>query len=239
MHIDNYTGEFNEKGFVCIEDIYSSFEVEQLIKVIENTDQSKPTFRKSKDLFAVRQFLKEVPQITEFIFNDRIKTLISCMFGLDYFVSKSIYFDKPGKSNWFVAYHQDLTISVTNKVASPGYGPWMAKYKQFAVQPPVSILSKNFTIRIHLDDTDAANGALRVLQGSQKLGVQKNKDACSADSDEVICNVGKGGIMLMHPLLFHASDRTVNGNQRRVIHLEFSNSQLPEGLCWSELMYFN
>jgi hypothetical protein len=40
-----------------------------------NIDTSKKTFRKSEDLFAIRQFLKEVPEIKDLIFNDNIKKL--------------------------------------------------------------------------------------------------------------------------------------------------------------------
>jgi len=36
------------------------------------------------------------------------------------------------------------------------------------------------------------------------------------------------------PLLFHASDKTTNGEKRRVIHIEFSKSPLPSPLQWSE-----
>jgi hypothetical protein len=41
-------------------------------------------------------------------------------------------------------------------------------------------------------------------------------------------------MMVMRPLLLHSSSRTTNQQKRRVIHLEFSNQQLPEGLQWAE-----
>ena len=40
--------------------------------------------------------------------------------------------------------------------------------------------------------------------------------------------------MLMKPLTLHASGRTTNQKQRRVIHMEFSNKELIEPLCWLE-----
>jgi len=40
--------------------------------------------------------------------------------------------------------------------------------------------------------------------------------------------------MLMKPLLLHSSGRTVNNNQRRVVHIEFSRQPLPDGLQWAE-----
>jgi hypothetical protein len=81
-------------------------------------------------------------------------------------VVKSICFDKPEKSNWFVAYYQDLTMSVNQKQDLPGFGPWTVKHNQYAVQPPINILQDNFTIRLHLDNTDEGNGALKVIPGS-------------------------------------------------------------------------
>ncbi len=79
---------------------------------------------------------------------------------------KSIYFDKPETSNWYVAYHQDLTISVDRKTPLENFGPWTVKHEQFADQPPLDILEHIFTVRIHLDDTDGDNCALKVVPGS-------------------------------------------------------------------------
>lgn len=51
-----------------------------------------------------------------------------------------------------------------------------------------------------------------------------------------MCNVEKGGTMMMKPLLLHASNRSANGKKRRVIPIEFSNQELPEELQCSERM---
>ncbi len=40
--------------------------------------------------------------------------------------------------------------------------------------------------------------------------------------------------MIMKPLLLHSSGRTTNNKKRRVIHIEFSDTELPEELNWSE-----
>jgi len=42
--------------------------------------------------------------------------------------------------------------------------------------------------------------------------------------------------MIMKPLLFHSSNRSSSVNHRCVIHLEFSNGLLPDGLRWSEYL---
>jgi hypothetical protein len=230
----NRKGDLSSYGFAIINNVYTAEEIDAILYIISQVDTSKPAFRKSGDLFAIRQFLKEVPVAYDLIFNDRLVSIIETNFGHDYFVVKSIYFDKPEGSNWFVSYHQDLTISVDKKLDVEGYGPWTVKQAQFAVQPPVQILESNFTIRIHLDDTDENNGALRVIPGSHLKGIYRPETIDWEKETERVCNVEKGGVMLMKPLLLHASSRTTNNRKRRVIHLEFSNHSLAEPLQWAE-----
>lgn len=236
MNLEINKIEVSENGFTVINNIFSEEEIEKITEAIQNIDTSKDTFRKSEDLFAIRQFLKEIPEVKDLIFNENLKTIIKEIFGENYFTVKSIYFDKPEKSNWYVAYHQDLTISVDKKVELENFGPWTTKQNQFAVQPPLDILENIFTIRIHLDDTDEYNGALKVVPKSHAKGIYRPETIDWKVETENICNVEKGGIMIMKPLLLHGSNRTANGKKRRVIHIEFSDRELPEELNWSERM---
>jgi len=232
-----HSSEINSEGFTIINNVYTESEIEKLISLIENITDNEidnETFRKNKDLFAIRQFHKEIPETLPFIFNQNLKDAIESNFGKGYFITKSIYFDKPEKSNWFVAYHQDLTISVNKKIELDGFENWTVKQNQFAVQPPKEILDDNFTIRIHIDNTTKENGALKVINNSHSHGILRIEKLDFENEKETICEVEKGGIMIMKPLLFHASSKTINNERRRVIHIEFSKQQLPEGLEWSE-----
>lgn len=221
-------------GFTIIDAIYSDEEVQQILSTIEKSDKTKDTFRKSSDLFAIRQFLKEIPEAKELIYSKNLKNVVAELFGTDFFAVKSIYFDKPETSNWYVAYHQDLTISVDKKIELPGFGPWTVKQNQFAVQPPLEILKNIFTIRIHLDDTDEQNGALKVVPGSHAKNIYRPETIDWSIETETSCTVNKGGIMIMKPLLLHSSGRTTNNKKRRVIHIEFTNEELPTELNWAE-----
>ncbi len=239
IYLKNHKNKISELGFTIIENIYSLVEVEQIIATITQLDTSKETFRKSTDLFAIRQFLKEVPAICKLIFAKKLIDTINQLFGKDYFVVKSIYFDKPEKSNWFVAYHQDLTISVDKRLNVYGFGPWTTKQNQFAVQPPLGILQDNFTIRIHLDNTNAENGALKVIPTSHLKEIYRPETIDWTTEKETICNIYVGGVMFMKPLLLHASNKTTNNKKRRVLHIEFSRSSLPIGLNWAEYIMIN
>ncbi|QNR84867.1 phytanoyl-CoA dioxygenase family protein [Pedobacter riviphilus] len=228
--------EIRELGFSVVDDVFTDQEIENILAAINRADSTKETFRKSDDLFAIRQFLKEVPETIDLIFNHKLKHILKEVFGEDYFLVKSIYFDKPETSNWFVSYHQDLTISVNQKVEIAGFGPYTNKHKQFAVQPPLDILESNFTIRIHLDDTNEENGALKVIVNSHSKSIYRPETINWNVEKEISCNIKRGGVMIMKPLLLHSSGRTTNNQKRRVIHLEFSNKILPKELKWSEYL---
>lgn len=231
---DEHKYNLRQDGFTMLPLVFTTDEVKAIERCIANADNSGVNFRKTADLFAIRRFFSEVPDVLPLVVNDKLKAIVRKLFGSDYFVVKSIYFDKPGNSNWFVAYHQDLTIAVKEKQPTDGYTNWTVKQGQYAVQPPIEVLENIFTIRIHLDDTDADNGALKVIAASHNKGIYRPENIDWENEREYICEVPAGGIMIMQPLLLHASNRTVNNNNRRVIHIEFSSLTLPDELQWAE-----
>jgi hypothetical protein len=235
------------KGYTILAGIFSPAELQAIAAAIDEASNlstaSDPAYRRTGDLFAIRRFLQSVPAVQPLIFTPVLNALIKDVFGPGYRPVRSIYFDKPPGSNWFVAWHQDLTISVDRKLPLTGFGQWTVKGNHFAVQPPADILQGMYTIRIHLDGTDEFNGALRVLSGSHLNGIEPyhpgtpdpaGPGPTKATSLESICRIPSGGIMIMRPLLQHTSGRSSTGKRRRVIHIEFSNAELPAGLNWAE-----
>ncbi len=115
-----------------------------------------------------------------------------------------------------------------------GYSKWTEKHGQVGVVPPQHILENTFTIRIHLDDTNEQNGALRVIPKSHLKGIRSPKDILIEQQDEVLCPILEGNVMLMKPLTFHASSKAEMTKRRRVIHLEFTHEELAAPLGWRE-----
>ena len=104
------------------------------------------------------------------------------------------------------------------------------------MQPPVAVLERMLTVRLHLDDCGADNGPLRVVRGSHAHGRLTDGQAkrWEQTGEVVACLVPKGGALLMRPLLLHASAPAEAPRHRRVIHLEYAADPLPHGLRWFE-----
>lgn len=224
-----------EAGYAILPGVFSSEEVAQLLATIETAAATSPNFRRSQDVYAIRNLLGEIPRLREQLFTPQLQTVLEALFpGATPHLTKAIYFDKPAGSNWLVAWHQDVMISVDGRAALPGYGPWSGKGGDTTVLPPREILESIVTLRLHLDDCDATNGALRVVAGSHRHGVIPNEHHPAYTPQAVTCEVPAGGLMLMQPLTLHASNRSTGHHPRRVIHLEFSTAELPTALAWRE-----
>ena len=228
------TQQLQEAGFAVVPPLYAPPELATLLRCIEQAPAASPNFRRSQDVFAIRNLLGEVPALWPLLDTPALRRLLGELFPAGCHLTKGIYFDKPAGSNWLVAWHQDLMINVAHRADLPGFGPWTAKAGWVAVQPPVAVLENTVTIRLHLDDCDATNGALKVVPGSHLGGVVPAETIATHTATATVCAVPAGGAMLMKPLLLHASNRSTSNRPRRVIHLEFSAAELPEGLAWRE-----
>lgn len=149
---------------------------------------------------------------------------------------RAIYFDKSPETNWRVAWHQDLTLAVRSAAEVKGFGPWSMKDGIPHVQPPFELLEQMLTVRLHLDDANESNGALRVLPGSHRLGrlTADQIQALRSEHTEFLCSANAGDALLMRPLLLHASGRSTSDAHRRVLHIEYAGFTLPRALEWHE-----
>lgn len=104
-------------GYDVLKNIYSPEEVEKMLRLIESRkDTSGNNFRISRELYAIRNLLHELPELATLIINEKLKRVLDRNFLDPCFIVKGIYFDKPPQSSWTVNWHQDLMISVNNKM---------------------------------------------------------------------------------------------------------------------------
>ena len=143
-------------------------------------------------------------------------------------------FNKSPTKNWLVALHQDLSIPVSSRVNNPECSGWSEKEGQLYVQPPVSVLERLVVVRLHIDDCLAESGALRVVPHSHMEGRvdPSQADALRQNRGETVVAVAQGGVLVMRPLLLHASSKATSLTPRRVLHFLFGPPSLPLGLEW-------
>lgn len=185
---------------------------------------------------AGRRGLLEEPKVHALAHSERLLQVVRPCLLAEPRPVRAIYFDKSPGENWLVTWHQDLTIAVQERMEVPGFGPWSMKDGRPHVQPPAKLLEQMVTLRMHLDDADAANGALRVLPGSHRHGrlaagqIQSLREA----GGEVLCEARAGDALLMRPLILHASGKSTSERHRRILHIEYAGFELPDGLRWAE-----
>jgi ectoine hydroxylase-related dioxygenase (phytanoyl-CoA dioxygenase family) len=184
--------------------------------------------------YGVRNLLNLLPEIRKFAESEKIKNLVELILGAKAKPVRAIFFDKTSEANWKVPWHQDLTIAVREKCETASFTAWTQKAGIYHVQPPTSVMEKMLAVRIHLDDADESNGALKVIPKSHKYGRLSSmeiRDLQKQNKAEICC-IKRGGAFLMRPLIVHSSSAGTNPRHRRVIHIEFSAEMLPDGLEW-------
>jgi ectoine hydroxylase-related dioxygenase (phytanoyl-CoA dioxygenase family) len=225
--VTNFARQIEENGFATIDAYLDLDSIERLI--VDIAALNIPPSRAG-----IRNLLDLVPSVRRLSQCQEIRSLVEPILGDTARVVRGIFFDKQPHANWKVPWHQDVTIAVKNYVDIPEFYPWSVKAGVVHVRPPIAILEQMLTVRIHLDRTDASNGALKVMPGSHCQGKLSNSeiDVWKQQSPSISCDLEPGGILLMRPLLLHASSAAIVPSHRRVIHLEYASDRLPSGLEW-------
>ena len=216
--------ELNSRGYALVENAVEEVVVEEILRAIAAAGLDG----NSRDLGSAAPEILRLCRATALcpLANEALETKAV--------IVRSLLFDKTPSANWVVAWHQDVTIAVKERRDVPGFGPWSVKAHIPHVQPPAEILARMITLRLHLDDCDESNGALQVLPGTHLCGKLGSAEIrrLRAEISPAVCAVRKGGVLLMRPLLLHASSKAEQPRHRRVVHLEFAGENLPGGLCW-------
>lgn len=225
--------EFSRNGFLVLDEFLDANGVHEIIRQVESLQTDSVSSRTRRGTPFARRNMLELDFVQALASSPRVPELIDAIApGL--FAVRAILFDKNESANWTVPWHQDRSIAVREKIDLPGFGPWSTKAGVIHVQPPEEILQQMLTLRIHLDPCDPDNGPLRVVPGTQnRILDQMEVERCVSENDEIACVTGAGGLLLVRPLLLHASSPASEPSHRRVIHVEFGPSKLLGGLRWA------
>jgi ectoine hydroxylase-related dioxygenase (phytanoyl-CoA dioxygenase family) len=225
--------QFDRDGFIVTEGILEAPLIESLISEVEalETDERATRIRRGS-VFARRNILDT--QFARQMLAQPVVTEIVEALGPNSRPVRGILFDKTGAANWTVPWHQDRSIAVLERIDAHGYGPWSTKAGIIHVQPPIEVLRQMITLRFHLDPCNPDNGPLRVISSThQGILDQAQIESLLVNSPPHSCTVEAGGLVIMRPLILHASSPAAKPSHRRVIHLEFGPSTLPGGVHWA------
>lgn len=215
-------------GFEIVEGVLSPEELEELRRAVDELP--------SRHRGGVRNLLQNSETVAALANSSSVKTLAETALGANTFPVRALLFDKAPAANWKVPWHQDTAIAVAERIEVPGFVGWSVKDGVTHVHPPVEILERMVALRIHLDDCGPDNGPLRVLPGSHRHGKfdEAEIERWRQTTKEVSCCASQGDVLVMRPLLLHASSPAKSPSHRRVIHLEYACCELPNGIRWFE-----
>ena len=180
--------------------------------------------------YGARNLLEMWPRVIELVRAPSVRDALCAVLGSGAGVVRALYFDKPPGHSWALPWHKDYTVAVKAHGRLGRFQKPTVKAGVPHVEAPEELLARMVTARLHLDDVTDENGPLRVIPGSQVEGKEIAREPVT-----VICRAGD--VLLMRPLLTHASGHCSPGTtrHRRIVHLECAPSPvLPDGYEWHD-----
>ena len=216
--------QWSTQGFVSLPQILAPAELESLsLPLLAQGAQGG-----SRNLLQERWCAQLAQQLRQ---HPRMAPLI----GAQSVAVQCTYFEKSADRNWLVALHQDLSIPVAEQVPAAGLHGWSQKQDCWFVQAPAVLLSQLVAVRLHFDDCSSDDGPLRVVPGSHQQAILSPEQALqwrSRQSEEV-CTAHCGDVLVLRPLLLHASSKGRGHSRRRVLHFLYGPSEPGYGLRWA------
>jgi ectoine hydroxylase-related dioxygenase (phytanoyl-CoA dioxygenase family) len=227
----NIGTELTNKGFAVVE----SFFPPPLLEALENALLKTGAFRFENDYDkGTANLLVSCKAVKEIAGHPKLKALFRTLSPGAFVAIKAFVLDKTTGANWEIPWHQDLKIAVNKQDTTEGYSNWSLEAGIWHVQPPISILESLLTLRIHLDDCSANNGAMHFIPATHNLGILDKEDISNlvAGRKAVVNAVPKGGITLFRPLLLHYAPPSQSQSGRRVLQIEYSAADPGHKVDW-------
>jgi ectoine hydroxylase-related dioxygenase (phytanoyl-CoA dioxygenase family) len=210
--------QIEQQGFAIQRGVFSS-------KIIDESLHELLLLAPPLTRAGIRHALHFTP-ITKIASCPQLMALACGMLGPQAFPFRATIFDKSPDANWLVVWHQDTVLPLRRRMDLPGWGPWSIKQGIPYAHAPAEVSSQVLALRVHLDDSTADNGPLRVLPGTHTSGVLSDDriHELAEHVTAVECIAPKGGVVAMRPLLIHASSKSHTEAPRRVLHIEYAAS---------------
>jgi ectoine hydroxylase-related dioxygenase (phytanoyl-CoA dioxygenase family) len=151
------------QGFAIVEAVLARTEVAELARILEKSDLDRSR--------ADARHLMNHPAVSAVAADPRMLAIAARFLGETAIPYKATLFDKSPARNWLVSWHQDTVLPLCERREVPEWGPWSIKGGVTYALAPASALAQVVALRLHLDDSRADNGPLRVLPGTHTLGL--------------------------------------------------------------------
>lgn len=207
-----------ERGYSIESIVLTSAECDVLVNALANVPRTRGR--------AGARHLMCHPSVARLANDERLLSIAANVLGQKAASITATLFEKSEQSNWLIPWHQDTALPMAVKFQENGWGPWSRKDGVMYAHAPAQALHRVVALRIHLDASDSDNGPLRVVPGSHSFGVMTDHTVHQfvRDHDPVECIVPRGGVLVMRPLIIHASSKAQSSRPRRVLHIVYANS---------------
>jgi len=232
----NWIDGLEADGYALLPGIFAPSDVARMLAgwdaIQKNNAENLAVMGTEKgDAFGARNLLRMWPQLGEIVQGTAIRDYLIKALGPQAGIVRALFFDKPPGNTWALPWHKDYMIAVKSHgpIGNFSYPSTTAGIPQ--VKAPAGLLSTMLTARLHLDDVTDDNGPLRVLPGSHRFYSQSDDEECRP----LTIRCSAGDVLLMRPMLTHASGRSKQGTSahRRIFHFECAPmSALPDGYKW-------
>jgi Phytanoyl-CoA dioxygenase (PhyH) len=204
----------SDLGFKIVRDVIGQTDFSAIARLLESGPRSR----------AGRRHLLQDELVRDVAQDPHLLRLAAEFIGDGPLPYKATLFDKSSRANWLVSWHQDTALPLRSRTDAKGWGPWSVKAGQLYAHAPATVLERIVALRLHLDDSSADNGPLRVLPRTHRLGrlSEERIRQLASDLEPVECIVPAGGVVVMRPLAVHASSRSRSEAPRRVLHIEYA-----------------
>jgi hypothetical protein len=205
-----------DSGISIVPEVLTLSEVEDLSNALAKAPAGRAGARHLMGFGPVSQLAQD----------SRLKALASSVLGFNAIPFRATLFEKSQRANWLVVWHQDTALPLQSRFEAEGWGPWSVKAGILYAHAPAQALTRVATLRVHLDSSSHDNGPLRIIPGSNQLGLLSDNAIASLvrSSTPVECLVPAGGVLVMRPLHVHSSSKAMSSDARRVLHIEYADS---------------
>ena len=238
-------GSLQPDGFCILHGAVARESTHQLITTCDDTFANETDSVRTRSIsarssrghvYAARNLIKFIPEVSTIWQRDPLLRFLRSNLGDEFGLVRALFFDKPPDRTWNLPWHKDTSIAVKdNSIKSRSFSRPTTKAGVPHLIASDDILKRMLTLRLHLDEVNNENGPLRVVPESHLSSTCEGVGIAAA----VTIYADVGDVLVMRPLISHASGPSIEGTSRhrRILHLEFAASRwLPDGVMWHDFV---